>query len=119
MRTVNEIHTLIAHYDKPNATKKHQPGLNFTNIFTLSFYARRSQKHKKTDNLSVFFTLLGSTHVKAVRRTFMKFSPDVTTTCVMDLDQACTTYGLRAKCGLRKLSIWPTKPKFTYIWLDF
>jgi len=34
------------------------------------------------------------------------------------VDQACTTYGPRAKCGPRKLSIWPSKPKFTYIWLD-
>jgi len=50
-----------------------RPRLNF--IFTLSFYARRSQKHKKTDNLTVFFMLLGSTCVKAARRTLKKFSP--------------------------------------------
>ena len=28
------------------------------------------------------------------------------------LKQACTTYGLRAKCGPRKLVIWPAKPIF-------
>ncbi len=46
-----------------------------TYLRSLSFYACRSQKCKKTDNLTVFFTLLGSTRVKAVRRTLMKFSP--------------------------------------------
>ncbi len=51
------------------------PGLNFTNIFKLSFYARRSRKRKKTDDLTVFFMLLGSVSVKAVRRTLMKLSP--------------------------------------------
>jgi len=35
------------------------------------------------------------------------------------LEQACTTYGPRAKYGPRKFSIWPAKPKFIYIWLDF
>jgi hypothetical protein len=55
--------------------------LNFTNIFTLSFYARRSQKRKKTDNLTLFFTFLGSTCMKAVRRALMKFSPSFLTAC--------------------------------------
>ena len=31
---------------------------------------------KKTDYLTVFFTLLGSVSVKAVHRTLMKLSPD-------------------------------------------
>jgi len=51
------------------------PRLNFTNIFTLSFYAHRSRKRKNTDDLTVLFTLLGSTSVKAVHRTLMKLSP--------------------------------------------
>ncbi len=42
--------------------------------FTRSFYACRSQKHKKDWQLNVFFTLLGSASVKAVRRTLMKLS---------------------------------------------
>jgi len=50
-------------------------GLNLINIFTLSFYARRSRKRKKTYNKTVFFTLLGSARVKAVRRTLMKLTP--------------------------------------------
>jgi len=53
---------------KVNPAKGGKPGLNFTNIFTLSFYARRSRKHKMTDDLTVFFTLLGSVSVKAVRK---------------------------------------------------
>ena len=31
------------------------------------------------------------------------------------LKQACTTYGPRAKCGPRKLFIWPAKPKISSI----
>ncbi len=48
--------------------------LNFTNIFTLSFCARRFQKRKKTVDLTVFFTLLSSVSVKAVSRTLMKLN---------------------------------------------
>jgi len=36
-----------------------------------------------------------------------------------NIEQACTTYGPRSKWGPRKLLIWPAKPKFTSIWLDF
>jgi len=56
---------------------KLRPWINFTNIFTLSFYTCRFRKCKKTDILIVFFTLLGSTHIKAVRRTFMKLTPSL------------------------------------------
>ncbi len=35
------------------------------------------------------------------------------------LKQTCTTYGPRAKCGLRKLSILPAKPKFLFVLLAF
>jgi len=84
-----------------------QLGVDFTNRFTSSFYAGRSQKHKKSsvslallrsgvnfiniqrtafmlvdpksvkniDNLTVFFTLLGSASVKSVCRMLMKLSP--------------------------------------------
>ena len=40
------------------------PGVNFINVFTHSFYAHRSQKHKKLLDLAVFFAHLGSAHVK-------------------------------------------------------
>ncbi len=58
------------------------PGLNLTNIFTLSFYARRSRKCKNTDNLTVFFTHLGSSRVKVVRRKLMKSTPRAIPTCL-------------------------------------
>ncbi len=53
----------------------HPQGLNFTNIFTLSFYARRSRKRKKTDCLAVFFVLLGFARAKAARRVLVKSAP--------------------------------------------
>jgi len=43
----------------------------FHQRFTCSFYACRS---RKIDNLTVFFTLLGSVHVKALFRMLMKLS---------------------------------------------
>ncbi len=42
---------------------------------TCRFNSRSSQKGKKIDNFTVSFTLLGSAHVKAVRRTLMKLTP--------------------------------------------
>ncbi len=38
----------------------------FHQHFMSSFYTQRSQKHKDTDDLNIFFKLLGSAHVKAV-----------------------------------------------------
>jgi len=40
-----------------------------------SFYVPRTQKHKKTVKLSIYFTLLGSTSVKAARKTLVKLTP--------------------------------------------
>jgi len=70
------------------AHKKVLPGVNFTNMFTSSFYAPRSQKHKKTvkspvsfcipkaqkktDNLTVFSALSGSALVKAASKKIVK-----------------------------------------------
>jgi len=51
------------------------PGVDFTNIFMHRFCTCGAQKRKKTDNLTAFFTLLGSAHVKAVCRTWMKLTP--------------------------------------------
>jgi len=43
-----------------------------------SFYTNRSQKHiKKTDNLTIFFALLGSARIKADFRKLMKLTPGV------------------------------------------
>ncbi len=45
-------------------------------MFTLSFYARRSQKCKNSVvKLSVSFALLGSMHIKAANKIMIKFTP--------------------------------------------
>ena len=48
------------------------PGVNFINVFTSSFYKHRSQKLL---NLTVFFALSGSAHVKAARKMLVKLTP--------------------------------------------
>jgi len=53
-----------------------RPEVNFTNMFTRSFYVCRSQKHKMTNDFTVIFTLLESTCVKAVHKTLMKLTPE-------------------------------------------
>ena len=47
----------------------------FHQHFTSSFYAHRSQKCKNLLNLTVFFELLGSAHVKAAHKTLVKLTP--------------------------------------------
>jgi len=49
-------------------------GVTFINMFMQSFYTRRSQKHKMTDDFSVIFALLGSTVVKASHKMLMKLT---------------------------------------------
>jgi len=44
-------------------------------MFTRNFYARRSQKHKMANDLSVIFALLGSTSIKALHKMLMKWTP--------------------------------------------
>ena len=51
-----------------------RPGVNFINVFTHSFYARRSQKQNKLLELTVFYALLGSGRVKAVSKMLVKNS---------------------------------------------
>ena len=41
------------------------PGVNFINVFTRSFYTRRSHKRKNLLELIVFFALLGPARIKA------------------------------------------------------
>ena len=50
-------------------------GVNFINVFTCSFYAGRSQKPKKLLNLTVFWALLGSAHLKAAHKMLVKLTP--------------------------------------------
>ncbi len=49
----------------------------FCHHFTSRFYVPRSQKHKNTVKLSVFFALLGSALVKAALKMLMKLTPSV------------------------------------------
>ncbi len=52
----------------------HQGSISPTHLRS-AFYACRSRKRKKTDDLTVLFTLLGSARVKAVCRTLVKLTP--------------------------------------------
>ncbi len=51
------------------------PGLNFINVLLTAFTLPDPKSVKKTVKLSIFFTLWGSTSVKAVHRTLMKLTP--------------------------------------------
>jgi len=53
------------------------PGVDFINILRTAFTLVDPKSVKKIDNLTVFFTLLGSACQKAVRRTLMKLRPGV------------------------------------------
>jgi hypothetical protein len=50
--------------------------VNFINVLRTAFALIDPESVEKIDNLTVFFTLLGSAGVKGVRRTLMKSSPD-------------------------------------------
>ncbi len=65
------------------------PGVNFINILRAAFLSADPESAKKTDNLTVFFVLLGSASVKAASRTLMKLTPGVysNTICIRDLDK--------------------------------
>jgi len=49
--------------------------VDFINILRAAFERADPKSAQKTDNLTVFFALLGSAHVKAARRTLMKLTP--------------------------------------------
>ncbi len=53
-----------------------RPGINFIKILRAAFSLADLKSAKKTENLTVFFVILGSGHVKASRRTLMKLTPD-------------------------------------------
>jgi len=55
--------------------KKKKPGLNFIKVLHTTFAHADPKSVKKTVKLLIFFTLLESTSVKAVRRMLMKLSP--------------------------------------------
>jgi len=72
------IHTAnaISDLNKACMCMQNTAGVDLTNILTQSFCTRRSRKRKKTDNVTVFFTLLGSGSAKASSNTLMKLTPD-------------------------------------------
>ena len=72
----------IIHRDEDNDAvtgdpHKQRSGVNFTNVFTSSFYSSRSQKKKKLLDLTVFFALLGSVYVRAALKMLVKLTPDL------------------------------------------
>ena len=54
--------------DSMDSTRRGKLDINFINMFMCSFDARRSHKHKKLLDLTVFFALLGSVRIKAARK---------------------------------------------------
>jgi len=52
-----------------------QPGVNFINILRVAFACADPESSKKTENLTVFFALLGSAPLKAACRALMKLTP--------------------------------------------
>jgi len=70
-----EIISQASLYNGSRSRGSWSPGLNFINILRTAFTLADPKSVKKTVKLSIFFTLLGSTNVKAVRRTLMNLSP--------------------------------------------
>jgi len=60
-------------YERP----LHMPGVDFTNVLWPDFLLEDPKSANKTDNLTVFFTLLGSAHAKASRKMLVKLNPDL------------------------------------------
>jgi hypothetical protein len=66
----HRLQSLESHFQRGSA------GLNFINVLCTAFTLVDPKSVKKdTDDLTVFFTLLGSTSAKAVRSTLMKLTP--------------------------------------------
>ncbi len=62
-----------------NVTKKEEPvkkrsGVNFTNIFCTSSTPADPKSAKKTNNMTVFFVLLGSAGIKDARKMMVKLT---------------------------------------------
>jgi len=56
---------------------KSNAGVNFINVLRAAFTHADTESIKKTDNLIVFFTLLGSAWTTAAHRILMKLTPGV------------------------------------------
>jgi len=58
-------------------------GVNFINVLQAAFTGEDPKSAKKTDNLAVFFVLLGSVPVKAVLKTLVKLKPGANFTNIL------------------------------------
>jgi len=63
-----------------NVTKKEEPvkkrsGVDFTNILCISLMPADPKNAKKTYDLTGFFVLLGSAHIKDARKMLVKLTP--------------------------------------------
>ncbi len=97
--------TIISMTSKNNR-RRPRPGVNFINIlhtaFTVVDPARRPQKRKKIQlSHQCLFTLLGSTGIKAVCRTWMKFTPGVNFINIL------LTYFYKSEfCNFPLITVW-------------
>ncbi len=66
-------------------------GVNFINIIQAAFARADPKSAKKTDNLTVFFAISGSTHAKAARRMLIKLTPGL-------IDSKFPSYLILIKC---------------------
>ncbi len=56
---------------------QNSPGLNFNKILQAAFTPADPKSAKKTDDLTVFFALLGSAHIEVARKTFVKLTTSI------------------------------------------
>ncbi len=61
--------------DNGGGVSTKSPGFNFINNLQAAFMRADPESAKKTDNLTVFFMLLGSACIKAARKMFVKLTP--------------------------------------------
>ena len=84
LRTVGFVQLLLRHVTSlllPFSSVCPSPWVDFINVFTRSFYARRSRKHKKQLEMTVFFALLGSLSLKAPGKMLVKLTPCLSQLC--------------------------------------
>ena len=69
--------TTVKYYRLFNALLTAISGVNFTNILRAAFMRKDPKSAKKLLNLTFFFALLGSAHVKDACKMLVKLTPDV------------------------------------------
>jgi len=108
----------VEEFDYNNETwcQFHQPS-------TSIFCTHRSQKSKKTDNLTVFFTHLGSARIKAVCREMMKLTSGVNFIKLVSPIKKLSAHRVWQK-NCRSISPTIDSPRklttmFPHFWLNF